>query len=587
MLLSLIALRIAGKVDNLKAKHPDLSAEIDEIHQKDPSKNDKYIDWSVRQILRGHSLNDIIPTVELFHKKFSLLEKKDINQYKDLKDLENILKSLPESSKTQEKIKSKTTGSVKLYEDGKFVLIRIDEKRACVEYGKGTKWCISMKDASFFARYRSENVVFYFLINKAPTEEETRDSIDKIAFAVHRDRDMTEIFKSNDDTIKSNPYSEISGKIDQIIKSDLPSAPETKLYKLKKGKLSEEEIREIVNDDDDDTNYIHSYLSESPNTPPDILAKLSDNDDYMVRLSVAENPSTPPEILAKLASDGDEVRRSVAHNPSTPPEILSKLAEDEYRRVRLRVARNPNTPPEALSRLADDKDTVIRQNVANNPDTPPGALAKLADDNDDVMVRGYVAENPSTPPEALAKLADDEYRQVRSHVAENRNTPLDILSRLADDLEGSVRLSVAGNPNTPPEILTKLADDVSYNVAENPSTPPETLAKLAKDEDRRVRLRVARNSSAPPEILAKLAEDEDRYVRQYVAENNSTSPEILIKLADDLAGSVRNNVAGNHNTPPEILAKLADDDNEEVRNTAKKRLNLIIGSDQGFFRYTV
>jgi len=466
MLLSLIALRIAGKVDNLKAKHPDLSSEIDEIHQKDPSKNDKYTDWSVRQILRGHSLNDIIPTVELFHKKYHILEKKDINQYKDLKDLENVLKDLPES-KTQEKIKSKTTGSIKLYEDGKFVLIRIDGKRACIEYGKGTKWCISMKDANYYERYRNENVVFYFLINKSPTEQETRDSIDKIAFAVQKDDSTTEIFNSNDDSIESNPYSEISGKINQIIKSDLPNAPETSISKLKKRKLSEEEILKIVNNNDEETSDIHLYLSQSPNTSPSILAKLSLSDKVGVRQQVAINPNTPPEVLAKLSDDNEYVRYGVAMNPNTPPNILAKLSLSDKVGVRQQVAYNPNTPPEALSRLADDSNKDVRRRAAYNSNTPSEILAKLADD-DNEGVRRSVAINPNTPSEVLARLASDSDEEVRRNVAYNPNTPPEVLVKLAEDEYESVRYYTADNPNTPSEILAKLSgDDDEYvrNVA--------------------------------------------------------------------------------------------------------------------------
>jgi len=57
----------------------------------------------------------------------------------------------------------------------------------------------------------------------------------------------------------------------------------------------------------------------------------------------------------------------VAENPNTPPEILTLLAQDEDWDVRRRVAQNPNTPAEILTILARDKDGIVRYGVAHNP----------------------------------------------------------------------------------------------------------------------------------------------------------------------------------------------------------------------------
>jgi len=49
-------------------------------------------------------------------------------------------------------------------------------------------------------------------------------------------------------------------------------------------------------------------------------------------------------------------KKEVAQNPNTPPETLERLANDEDYWVRYWVARNPNTPPETLESLANDVD---------------------------------------------------------------------------------------------------------------------------------------------------------------------------------------------------------------------------------------
>ena len=60
----------------------------------------------------------------------------------------------------------------------------------------------------------------------------------------------------------------------------------------------------------------------------------------------------------------------LALNPNTPPETLESLANDDNWLVRSHVAGNPNTPIETLERLANDKDWRVRCRVANNPNTP-------------------------------------------------------------------------------------------------------------------------------------------------------------------------------------------------------------------------
>ena len=47
-------------------------------------------------------------------------------------------------------------------------------------------------------------------------------------------------------------------------------------------------------------------LAKNPNTPEDILIKLSEDKAWKVRAAVAENPSNPEDILIKLSKDKDK-----------------------------------------------------------------------------------------------------------------------------------------------------------------------------------------------------------------------------------------------------------------------------------------
>ena len=103
----------------------------------------------------------------------------------------------------------------------------------------------------------------------------------------------------------------------------------------------------------------------NPNTPPEILAQLSEDKDVKIRLGIARNPNTPPEILAQLSTDeANYVRFMVAQNPNTSPEILAQLSEDENQSVRASVTYNPNVPKELLS-IIREKD---REFYSDNPE---------------------------------------------------------------------------------------------------------------------------------------------------------------------------------------------------------------------------
>ena len=232
--------QVASRLSDLKFKYPKFENELEEISRIDPK--GKYLEWSVKQLIKGHNLPDIKGSIEFFDKNNDRFEKKDINQYKDLKDLENEIKSLPKS-KSQEKKEIKSSGSQKIYEDDQYALIRVDDKQACVEYGKGTKWCITMEDASYFEEYTEQNTLFYFLINK------TDD--DKIAICIIRDLQNNfkgfDFYDAEDNQITE---SEVPEKFVQLAKQDALNQPKTKYtpieYRNEKGELSREDGPAVI-----------------------------------------------------------------------------------------------------------------------------------------------------------------------------------------------------------------------------------------------------------------------------------------------------------------------------------------------------
>ncbi|MDR2637547.1 MAG: hypothetical protein LBB55_04345, partial [Zoogloeaceae bacterium] len=145
-------------------------------------------------------------------------------------------------------------------------------------------------------------------------------------------------------------------------------------------------------------------VAANPHTPLEILINLASAEDHDIekyvggrdlRGLVLKNPSLPADVVARF-TEGLQ-REDTAKNPDTPPEILAGLVNDEFYWVRLAVAAHPRTPPEVLVMLARDADEDVREKVAEHPHVPLEALRILAED-EDTGTRGAVASNLNMPP---------------------------------------------------------------------------------------------------------------------------------------------------------------------------------------------
>ncbi|EJF06979.1 hypothetical protein ThvES_00008930 [Thiovulum sp. ES] len=97
-------------------------------------------------------------------------------------------------------------------------------------------------------------------------------------------------------------------------------------------------------------------VAKNPHTPAEILAKLGEDKINLVRALVATNVNTPLETLNKFAEDEKIVTDGLTGNPNTPTEILEKMSSSSDKMVRLRIAENPNTPKAVLEKLTLDND---------------------------------------------------------------------------------------------------------------------------------------------------------------------------------------------------------------------------------------
>ena len=426
-----------GRLEDARAKFSDI--DVDELSCEDPSGSSqlKYLMWMARQRAAGASLEDLLPTVRYFHRNIVKFEgKKDINSYATLAELEDAVKEASERSTGREKRALSKEGSEIVWEDEDSVLVFVGTRESCQLYGKGTKWCITMRDASFFEQYTGANVVFYFLLNRSPKG----DPFDKVALAVKRDRENRvlagelELFDAGDKNISREALAKrIPGSVAAVSAAlaDAVRRPKGLIAKINDGEATEEDEREALRLYGKESEVVKMIAGKLKSA--EALMKLSGNEDAGVRMYVAENPSVPAEVLRTLSRDENaEVRMYVAGNLSAPVEVLRKLSGDGDEWVRESVAENPAAPAEALRTLSRDGDAWVRKSVAGNPSAPAEALRTLSGD-ENAVVRRSVAENPATPVEVLRTLSGDENERVRMYVARNSSAPVEVLRKLSGD----------------------------------------------------------------------------------------------------------------------------------------------------------
>ena len=189
-----------GRLQDAKKKYPELAqlGLIDYLSGADPSNNNKYLQWSSKQLNRYTGDSDemqdvarrITDAVMKFHKYSQRLKKKDINQYKDwtaIIDDTAELQSIMTSKEKRQKEKEKMAGeSSVVYESDNYFVVRPDTEEASCYFGRNTKWCISATESqNYFEEYTGRGRVFYMV--RSDKKEDRDTPYEKIALVYNQD----------------------------------------------------------------------------------------------------------------------------------------------------------------------------------------------------------------------------------------------------------------------------------------------------------------------------------------------------------------------------------------------------------------
>ena len=162
------------------------------------------------------------------------------------------------------------------------------------------------------------------------------------------------------------------------------------------GKLSYEQARHVLEENDYDKRL---ELAKRPDTRPEILYYLAEDDSADVRRHIAQNPATPIHADALLTIDEDgEVRSELARKIAR---LVPGLTVEEQATLHERAV-------EVLERLAQDQlpkvRAIVAEEIKQSENVPRHIVRQLAEDVEDIVATPILEYSPL--------LGDDDLREI-------------------------------------------------------------------------------------------------------------------------------------------------------------------------------
>ena len=339
------------------AQHRDTSDIVDHFaNNADPTKKKIHTQWILRQYEKRKIRQEDHPRIKEALSNFEThkgkLEKKDINQYKSLSDVEDAVEPhLGTTTKRQEKKAIKSEGADLVHNDEErgVTVHHIKTEQAACSYGAGTKWCTAGKKDNMFNHYNEDGPMFVIqhggrkyqfhnASNQLMDEKDNRVEFKDLHPDIQKSLAKSEHPEIQDaNLLHWNPHFKINDKnVNRLVIHENPSVREAVAQHPKyAGKLVNDEVP-----------FVRQTVAQHPEHADKLI-----NDEYPnVRRAVAQHP----KYAGKLVNDNSKfVRRVVAQHP----EHAGKLVKDEHPLVRRTVAQHP----EHAGKLVNDEDSLVRR----------------------------------------------------------------------------------------------------------------------------------------------------------------------------------------------------------------------------------
>lgn len=181
-----------GRLEDLITKYSSSlpGVWIEELSKKDPSGNNKYLEWMVKEVIKMQEFSDdieasvekIVDVTLCFHENVNRLNQKSVTEALEIDgltpEIEKIIKSPKDinvySVETVEllcqyfeKNVSKSASRIKIYEDNRYLVVSPLTHKASCQYGAHSNWCVSTSNVTYYNRYTSDGILVFVIDNKS------------------------------------------------------------------------------------------------------------------------------------------------------------------------------------------------------------------------------------------------------------------------------------------------------------------------------------------------------------------------------------------------------------------------------------
>jgi hypothetical protein len=627
---------VENRIDDAKNRYPDIAEDVFNavVQAQPPSSNNKYLMWSMAQAAAGESAQDIAETIALFEQNKQRLQKKDLNQYKTIDEVDAEIEKLGVSKSSLAKKAKKDADPI--YEDDKYFVVRPNTTEASQKYGANTRWCIAATSSqNYFKSYSTNNNKFYFVITKDATPGTPSSKYAIALVQLSPNQRETQVFDATDKMVGMTVLEKYLGDKWPIIWEKI-AAHAQKFPKtwevIEEEKSTEEILKGLANGKNLTFDQLTKVTTRTSKLDLELVKKivaqiLRLNNDWEKRhiferlLSiVAEgnvDAATTKFILLKILTRNDTVNFFALDNTIK----FANLSDETVRELAVLIEENPSIDARAkesiISTLATNKgasnetfNALVSKydggahNASGAPFTASQIVKKLSKNR---IARGLV---PLAEFENLMKNKDDAYNVVWSRELWNISKDyaekipfgrIDILQMLhfenvstdymvkqvikfasekADEYRAHQKDKDVEHVITSPRFDRQSLDALWSGLPKrlrplvllNPNVDVETLTKIASSKSGLLRYYVAKNPRTPVEGLKSLSKDPSASMRVAVAENPNTDKETLKYLGGDDVTQVRAAVAGNVKAGKAVITILAKDSDPSVRKHARNTL---------------
>jgi|694.fasta_scaffold18259_13 hypothetical protein len=180
-----------GRLEDMVKKYSEKLPEIwiKDLSINDPSGNNKYLEWMVKEVIRlQQEIDDIEASIEktvnatkCFHDNYNRLNEKNVTEaFKDggpISTVQRILKSPKDINVYSvesidilcqyfEKIIPKNASRIKIYEDDRYLVVTPLTHEASCQYGAHSNWCVSTSNTNYFQNYVKDGILIFVIDKK-------------------------------------------------------------------------------------------------------------------------------------------------------------------------------------------------------------------------------------------------------------------------------------------------------------------------------------------------------------------------------------------------------------------------------------